>query len=685
MNVLWIFYILVLFCIYILLGLHITEGIDSFVQIALTWVIYTIMWSTFINIFLLGYFWDVVRDKRGPTGLRGISGEKGPDGITGKCAIDLVEAYLIKELLSHINELYKSRSNQSILDETYYTVPCKYLNNKIAVMAGSRQYKVIYKNLYVDYNASLYDKADFSDTVLQTDTKPIISIINYLKSIWTVWFNLIYDATSAPGTWFLDEYGDEDYTWSGADPFTEIRKYDVYYWGLTRDFRPLKAEICRTSATYQSSKLPIPNNKLAPRLKIIQTNDYYKVGSHSASSGGILGVFTSGYNSSDDVSIWSPKSVTFDSETYHPIGDVITSGVTEHTTNKNKTTVVGDIKYNSGIDNGPSMKTILVAGDVVDPTSYVITQDLRTRDWTGLSKPVCPNGYTALGDAGSSKNHNRTNYKCLPNDCLTQVEKSPRGEYAYPKWNRYNRWFNFNIFSNFGWNTNWKDNVNTLQDWAATGIESTDASGSTGYNVARGGGSDPFYKIKDECLAVPTQPKAITTKEVESKYDDLGIGWYGHPYKLQPKYSIFSYLKLVPEGLIVHSGTGIRSYVVHYGGSEMNIYLVLVQDAAGTYTNALQIDANTNTNTDIVAISKKDTRQQWKIELQPNNKKQFTLKNIDNSGYLCLELDPENGNAIYTSKTTKDPGWENTLLFTFIPAFGTHLNNMDNDGYDYGR
>ena len=54
MNIYWIFFTIVLFCIYVLFGLHITEGLETLAQQLLTWIIYTILWGTFINIFTLG-------------------------------------------------------------------------------------------------------------------------------------------------------------------------------------------------------------------------------------------------------------------------------------------------------------------------------------------------------------------------------------------------------------------------------------------------------------------------------------------------------------------------------------------------------------------------------------------------------------------------------------------------------
>jgi hypothetical protein len=162
-------------------------------------------------------------------------------------------------------------------------------------------------------------------------------------------------------------------------------------------------------------------------------------------------------------------------------------------------------------------------------------------------------------------------------------------------------------------------------------------------------------------------------KTVESKYDDLGIGWHGHPYKLDPKYSIFSFLGLAPEGMIVHSGTGRRYYAIHYGGEEPNIYIVLSEDDTGKYTQAIRTNSDVNnTTTEIRKISKQDTRQQWKFVLE-SNKKYFKLLNINNNRNLNIDLDPTLGKASYNTISNGD---SDNYLFSFIPSFGTHLDNM---------
>ena len=552
MNIYWIFLTIILFCIYVLFGLHITESLETVSQQLLTWVIYTILWGSFINIFTLGYFWSVIREKTGPYGLRGQEGEIGKEGIQGECSINASQAYCMKSINDYINELYKTKNNKDILNEETQRFPCVYLNEKVIKMSGSRQFQVIVANL-------------------SNDNKGIDSIVNYLKSIWLIWFDLLYNSTSEPGVWFEDEYGDENNNWVGTNPFDEIKKYDVYYWGITSNFRPLKAEICRTTSTYKNSKLPQQNLPEAPRLKIIETNNYEWVSNDAGS------------RAYYDATWYRPIKQTYENETYYPVGDIVIQqqDSIEYGIKKESNTQVGNSSWLSQ-NNGPDMKTILVSGDVKDPIltlneNGVINTELLdwvdANNWFGSYKLTCPEGYTDMGNITRSiyhetytKNLNDYNLKCVPKDCVEPIVNKGKGIWEH--------------------NNQWQFVINDYK-------ENVPPSGLNGYNLFRTASSgQPFYKIKDKCLN-KTINNPPSTKEVEKEFGDLGIGWHGHPYKLDPKYSIFSFLNLVPEGMIINKGTGQRFYIVHYGGEDVNIFNVLTYNKnTNKYNNALQINTN---------------------------------------------------------------------------------------------
>ena len=414
MSPAWIFLFLVLFCVYILLGLHLTENLDNLPELVLNWVIYTILWVTFINIFTLGYFWSVVKDKRGPAGIRGPSGDRGGQGTNGQCSVESDQAFSIKMINEYINQMFKEKKNKDILDEELQTFPNKYLNNKVRMMFSSKQFN----NLRINQNKS---------------GQSLDSLNTYIKSIWKKWFDLLYNATDVPGEWFEDEYGDEEYNWKDINndeklnnPFTEIRKYDIYYWGITPNFRPLKAEICRSSDINFSAKLPIPNKDLTPILKIIETNDYIKLGDDDNSGG------------EPDAWFWRPKKVTIGADEYFPVGDITTN-----TDNFRKiTTQVDRIEYDSATLKpiGPKMKTILVAGDIKDPIGSKSLGGSGGDDDINNNELICPTGYVSMGDfmeTDSSRGNLRgdKNLKCVPEKCVETITNiSPSRIWLGPKW-----------------------------------------------------------------------------------------------------------------------------------------------------------------------------------------------------------------------------------------------------------
>ena len=642
---LWIFLGIILFCIYILFGLYLTEDSKTTTQLTFTWVVYTILWITFINVIILGYFWESIRNKSGPVGVRGPSGETGEQGIEGSCSINASQIYLIKVISELLDGLYKEKTGKNILDTTTMKFPNNYLNNKIASQASSRQYNVIIANL-------------------SNQNKPISDIVNYLKDIWKVWFELLYNSNSE---WFEDTYGDEEYSWTnyasiGETPFNEIRKYDVYYWGITRNFRPLKAEICRSNNGYSSSK--IPQKVIGPRLKILQTNDYYYIGDDYKTDG------------NPDASWWRPKSKTVGDDIYYPVGDIITAGdrgtVYWGRFNKPKT-IVGDIQMDNPPQwrsNGPNMKTIIIAGDVKNPvvgdTSAVAfsggQQDLTTDDIK------CPDGYTGMGTilAGGWYAGDKNNVKCIPKDCVETVTLTKKTT----------------------WVDDWGHWMTVISNW----WENKDPTAENNYNLFRSStAKTPYYRIKESCL-VDSNNQENVTKELEPEFGKLGFGWYGHPYKLESKYSIFSFLGMVPEGMIVHQSTGRRFYIIHYGGEEVNLYLVLeYSEKNDDFSKALQVaDQNENAEVTIRDTSRKDPRQQWIIQLQ-EDKAFLKLKNVQNKRYLYIGLEPRNGHSQFSTidldftnhrngtiyNNVSDEYIGKATTFTFISTYGTQLNIID--------
>lgn len=632
MGIFWIFFFLILLCIYVLFGLYLTEGISDFKTTAGTWLIYTCLWITVGTVFLLAYFWGTLRTKAGPYGVRGVSGERGEQGLDGTCSLTATQSEAIKQINELIDALYKEKTGNSMLNQETQAFTNNYLTNKISTISGSKQYKIMYTE------ASALGKTPQE-------------VINYVKGIWKEWFNHIYNSEPA---WFQDKYADEDYSWGSTNPYTEIKKYDMYYWGLSHSFRPMKAEVCRSSAGYANSKFPI---KPQARLKIIQSNDYMKITDDYKTKG------------DPDASWWRARSIAIGDDTYYPVGDIITSGDRDQVywdLWKNGPTIVGDMQFNNG-QIGPDMRTLLVSGDVVDPI------DLQQR-WIGgrndivTSTPVCPDGYVSMGDiinyrtGGSNDDLNKYKIKCVPKDC---VENNNRGG----GWQVWGQNVSMRVLNHFNWGN-------------------IDANGDNGYNLFRMQGGQ-FNRIKEKCLTPPAEP---STKDPEDENIAIGNGWYGHPYKNDPRYSIFAFLGLVPEGMIVHKSTGRRFYIIHYGGEDVNKYIVLDYNIErDKFDSALQVDDNpSNPKVNYRDISRKDQRQQWQIILK-EDKTNLTLKNITNTRYLYMGLEPNTGNSQFSTVQLDNGAYRSeypfnqltdsqinqSTTFSFISTFGTQMDIID--------
>jgi len=199
----------------------------------------------------------------------------------------------------------------------------------------------------------------------------------------------------------------------------------------------------------------------------------------------------------------------------------------------------------------------------------------------------------------------------------------------------------------------------------------------------------PFYRLKEKCLVPQSAP---ATKEPETEFGELGVGWYGHPYKMDPRYSIFTFLNLVPEGMIVNKATGRRFYIIHYGGEDINIYNVLeYSGATDKFDNGLQVDSNANgAKVEPRSLSRRDERQQWHIVLQ-TDKRFIKLKNVMSNKYLFLGLEPITGNPQFSTidldfnnykanaiyNLLSDTQIQANSTFSFISTFGTQMDIID--------
>ena len=633
---------IVVICFYVFIGLYITQNISESVGYILSWFVYTCLCLTILNVVLITIYWSVIRKKTGPPGIRGIAGNNGKQGVQGVCNMDSTDYNYISQILTYIDSIYKQKTgdnNKSLLDTNQKPIN-KYLDSKIYSMLTSHQIKTL----------------TFAATEMNLTTD---NILRYIKSIWLQWMDLLYIAGGEQ--WFKNSEGNETGPWlDNNNPFDEIRKYDIYYWGMGRLFRPLKVSTCQSSALRKNDKLPQGSQAPSARLNVINTNDYGVISTDNDSGG------------KPDISWWRAKKVTIGNIDYHPLGYIPMAGNRDQVYYgfyKKGKTIIDKLEYdvtdsnNEGVIsmNGPDIQTILVGGDVKKPTSFQKIWQNNDQFLTGLYRPVCPSGYTSMGDIvmggwdGTYKNNTISNVLvnkdsaqnvpvCLPSDCVVP------------------------IYSNASvlWSVNNSASiVKSLNSWS--NLVDQGALNDYGYNLMRGNGDGMFYKIKESCIANSNAENMYKSKELEESTSEIGIGWYGTPAPSDPKYSIFTFLNLVPEGVITNEVFNKSFYIIHYGGEDANKFIVLdYNNVSDKYDNALEV----MDNNDIVVktISRTDVKQQFIIDFI-GNRQYFNLKSVYNNKFLHINnLTP----SIIKMNTVTTV--DNNTKFKFTSATGVGLN-----------
>ena len=499
----------------------------------------------------------------------------------------------------------------------------------------------------------------------------------------TEWFELIYSQNTK---WFADPNGLERYDWKTQNPFIEIKKYDIFYWGDTRKFKPLKNKICQKDL--DTNSVPISSNLPLATLK---TNDYEEVYDDKDSEG------------SNPMKVFRPKKYEYSGKIYYPIGDIIEIGISEKRRDKigikkDQFTRVGDLEFVSGESNGPDKETILVSGDVVDPIDYKLMW--RDQKYTNafmdeirrgvnavgsgymeassgygagrIWKPVPPEGYVCLGDIVTNyyppnhpdrieflKYNKEVNIKCIPEDCVVELGKSYVLDHKKKIWYVDNEVKQV-VFNGEAYTIGSGESANSSNSYNLFRADNMSYVDKKGKVLKTKG--EPFYKIKTNCSR---NKRTQQRKTVDPDYETIGLGWYGTPANDNPKYSIYNFMGLIPEGMIEHTRDKNRYYVVHYGGDEFNCYNInLLNTTSNNYDNALEVNSGT-VNVSVKKVKKRDKKQQWRIiKFDDNGDEVVYFQNIYNNQILMIK----------NNKFTVANSHNSYSYFTFTPAFGTGLD-----------
>lgn len=637
-------------------GLQLSKEIYHPTLITFFWILYLASVLTIINVIATGAFYNILRLKRGIPGDQGRIGDKGDFGETGVCDVQCDSKVCIVTIMDSINKTYSELITKALGKNAIVNEPAVINNseitNKIKLICKSVAYKEISKikapKLINDYVADIYSK----------------------------WIKLLVDSDKSSGKKVIRDYletdGMDDFPDLPGDPFKEIEKYDVYYWGSDRIFHPRVIEYCSDPKEYTGlTQLPP-----AP-LEGLLTNLYGKV-------------FEAG-NVGTPLTVSRIAPLNFNFKTYYSLGDIFTNTNIARSDGKfiEKYAVPDSEKERSEfnfVGEGPKFPTVVLNGSpkyLKPPQDWIkiwrnrrgppvtVWQPLDYYDNT-LKKWFRACGCLAMpnwDDNNPRQQYGFNNPDAQPIRLVADelLEEVTKDGYTF-LWNDKGSRVNGDLAS-------WKNNNQEYRDYMNI------STLVTNYNYPSNVKS---YILKKQAFFVTDemQPLNFSHELVDEK--KYGIAFHGSPYR-SAKYSVFAWLKLPLEVQLTNSANSYKIYVKHSGLNKVNSYMLRKQ-----YANKTELTTYMGSNGEKKELSEdnkfnpSNIKLIWQIlcidkngnlDRDCNSTFYFIRSGADTKLYLKVEVDKAgNGDPYYIlsklpsknnpnyEKLMKEYIWYNPLL-----------------------
>lgn len=703
-------------------------------------VMYFILFLILINIIILTVCNSKIINKTGPTGPAGFRGDRGDRGTNGECYNNCYKIELRMELINFIQDSY----NDLLTNDNKYTGRTIKIKN---VIKESKTKKIVdiklKNNLLNDYVDNITYSQQYQDAI--SSEKHVNEVNSYIKSILKKWITSIYEALPDKNKYspekttnfFLDKHANNNnIDWiNDANPFEKIQKYDLYQWGRTRIFKPLKIYI--DNNPNNSNYLPQDGK---PPLKFLHTNHYkflYENNTHDSKNVNIKNIIKR--YPTNKGSIWKNNNVVkYRNENYYPVGDLIIGP--KNNLNSTDMSYIKDPEYNETYefstkqDDGnlnhinkrdgkkirksncktitrkvkwdysggfmrkedvhkkekiivcprkdkyefktPNKETILVTGDVAEPKDYEFlwdNSDSYEKMNITIWRPQCPHGYESLSDVAT-------------------IGSGKEGKSNKPKKNTFKCVPKNCLIEN---KKNLKTILKTYDNEEIIGYSNDEdplkASNENSYNFFRfKKDKKPLYTIKEHCKT-SAKTKA---KPVEDRYRELGYGWHGRPVR-DPKYSIFSYLVQMPEAIISSKTTNYKYYIVHadlyknkdsnFKTSAKNLYYILTLNY-NNYKYDRCFSTFGNKDELIRTRIRSEEQSYWIIEpVEINNFDAIRLKSKKTGKYFQHDRNKNLRrdfvkNRVFEKQVDKNTTDDSLIFVNVKSAFGTNVKTALEEG-----
>lgn len=226
--------------ILIFVGVEFSRSLNIYSELIIFWLLYSITIFTVINIIVSGYFYFILKNKKGPAGVRGDSGDPGIDGEAGLCEIGCR------------NKICTNKITKAIIDQ-------------INTEAGNPDPPIKLNNIYIKQRVKqICNSKEYNE---YSPFRGPNDLIKYLADTWREWVTTIY---KAGGRQYFESVGAEnEWKWVKENPFNEIKKYDVYYWGMAKGYKPQIHTKCDDKP---QKTIPPGVQKGFPDSRITETN-----------------------------------------------------------------------------------------------------------------------------------------------------------------------------------------------------------------------------------------------------------------------------------------------------------------------------------------------------------------------------------------------------------------------------
>ena len=272
-------------------GTIISRKIENLVAYGLFWMIYLITFITMGNSVFNYYSYKSLSNKdglRGNKGYNGVEGDRGDEADCDKnCKLKNFSTVILAKLNVEYNKILEKGRGRKI--EPSRNIKNSYIIDTIKRICNSKQFKQV--------------------SQLRHPTK----LIDYISETFIKWVNLIAEADLSEGKKHFQDYMEiygEQREWealikSEDNPFQEIEKYDIYYWGLDKEFHPIKIKSCLKSTKLNNDEI----NKKKP-IRAVKTNIYERK------------YYDKGTGARFDLSVWMSDPLKIQDEMYYPLGAV---------------------------------------------------------------------------------------------------------------------------------------------------------------------------------------------------------------------------------------------------------------------------------------------------------------------------------------------------------------------------